>query len=167
MAEKCERSTEATMYNAAVRGEPKHHVTVVGHDRRRNTASTQHWCTKQSKTSLFMYLSVRIMHERPVIAIVTNHLRSFHISQESESIIQTWVWFFQVKICKDKQRHISCLRPVCVVYIWILNWSIVHHLHNMTRSCIYDPAEHTVVTVELWENYYNNRPTSWSHIQLD
>lgn len=49
-------------------------------------ASTQHCWTKQASSCI---LSMKIVHERSVIAIVTNLLRSFHISQDSESIIQT------------------------------------------------------------------------------
>lgn len=47
---------QCTMLLSEVNLSPlEHHVTVVGQDSRRNPASTQHCCTKHSKTSLFMY----------------------------------------------------------------------------------------------------------------
>lgn len=44
MADECQRSSEASVCDAAVRRELEHHDAVVGQDRRGEAASAQHRC---------------------------------------------------------------------------------------------------------------------------
>lgn len=52
MADECEHSAEASTCDGAVGRELKHHDAVVGQDRRRKAAATQHRYTEQNKRNL-------------------------------------------------------------------------------------------------------------------
>ena len=157
MADECKRGAEASVCDAAVWRELKHHDAAVGQDRRRNAASAQHGYTTQSKTNREMLLfnqesamqQRRGRHKRGTkwtkpykdkvrqrweaarrATHPTDYVSSFHVTEDGEGIIRASVWLFQGKVCKVKLEHNATVTQVC--------------LKNIPQSCICAPLEDLV-----------------------
>lgn len=95
---------KASTRNTAVRREVKHHEAVVGQDRRRDAAATQH-CYKNDKninTNVQNWpQNQKIADRRRTFVLApTDFLSSFYIPRDGEGIIQAGVRLFQVKSLK-------------------------------------------------------------------